>query len=239
MHKDKQELAIEMHTLSKYFGTIKAVSDVNLKIQKGEIFALIGPNGGGKSTLIKLLVGLLYPTTGSALVFGYEIVSQPEEAKSLFGYVSDEPTAYGYLSGMEFLAMTGNLRGIPPSTLKKRIEDLKTLFPLGDIIHERMGSYSRGNRQKLAFLAAILSEPKLLIIDEPIVGLDPASIEILGDTLTKFAKSGGTVFFATHILSFAKAYASRVGLMHHGQIITEQEIKESTSLDHIYQMTQE
>lgn len=229
------EFAIETRNLSKCFGEIRAVVDVNLKIQKGQIIAMIGPNGAGKSTLIKLLVGLLAPSKGSAEIFGFDIVSQPEETKSSFGYISDDPTAYGYLTGAEFLALTGNLRGIPPAKLKVRIEELKKLFPLGDIIHERMGSYSRGNRQKVAFLAALIAKPKLLIIDEPIVGLDPASIKIFGKSLTEFAENGGTVFFATHILSFAQMHAQRVYLMHDGKIIRDEKITTTTSLEYIYQ----
>lgn len=237
MEKERWEFAIETHNLSKYFGEIKAVSDVNLKIQKGQISSMIGPNGAGKSTLIKLLVGLLAPSKGSANIFGYDIVSQPELAKGTFGYISDDPTAYGYLTGAEFLGLTGNLRGIPTSKLKVRIEELKNLFPLGEIIHERMGSYSRGNRQKLAFLAALIAKPQLLIIDEPIVGLDPASIKIFGKTLTGFAKKGGTVFFATHILSFARDFAERVYLMNEGKIVSEEKITPATSLENIYQTT--
>ena len=234
--ENKEQFAIETRNLSKYFGQIKAVSDINLKIPEGEIHALIGPNGAGKSTLIKLLVGLLASSNGWSKVFEYDISSQPEEAKRMFGYVSDDPTAYGYLTGSEFLELTGNLRRIPSSKLKKRIKELTLLFPLGDIIHERMGSYSRGNRQKLATLAALIAQPKLLIIDEPIVGLDPASIKILGTTLAEFAKGRGTVLFATHILSFAQMYAKRVSLMHEGRIINQERITSSTLLENIYQI---
>jgi len=227
--------AIKTTDLSKHFDHIKAVRSVNLEIHTSQIYALIGPNGSGKTTLIKLLVGLLTPTHGSASISGYDIVKEGEKAKECFGYISDDPTPYDYLSGIEFLTLTGNLRRLTPSIIRERISELLSLFPIKDIVYQNMGLYSRGNRQKLAFLASLLAKPRLLIIDEPIVGLDPTSIDIFGKTLKKFARNGGTVFFATHILSFAKMYAERVGIMHSGRIVREEDISRNIPLEKWYE----
>lgn len=225
--------AIFTSGISKTFNDKKAVSDVDLKISSGEIYALIGPNGAGKTTLIKMLVGLLNPTNGKILIYDKDIVSQPTEAKKLFGYVSDNPIVYDFLTGYEFLTLTGSLRGLSSGETKKRINELSGLFPIQEIINQKMGSYSRGNRQKVAFLAAILAKPKLLIIDEPIAGLDPTSITILGQTLKKFANDGGAVLLATHILSFGQFYANKVGVMYQGKIHKE-ETTSGKPLEEIY-----
>jgi len=220
-----QEIAIETKNLTKYFDEVKAVQDVNLKIHKGEIFSLLGPNGSGKTTLIKLLVGLLKPTRGSASLFGHDIQKEDIQAKKTFGYVPDYPEPYPYLTGIEFLNLVGNLRAIEKDLLSSRIDKLSNLFPIKEILYQPIENYSRGNKQKVSFLAALLSEPPLLIIDEPIVGLDPKSIEILEKTLADFATKGGTVLFATHILPFAQRLATRVGFMQNGRIVREDSIK--------------
>src|SRR3990172_5231260 len=150
-------MAIESVGLTKKFGTFSAVSDVNLHVQKGDVYALVGPNGAGKTTLVKMLVGLLAPTGGSALLFGHNVMTQPVRAKELFGYVSDDPTAYEYLSGREFLILKGRLRGMTERVLTERIGKLTSLFPIEDILSQPMSEYSRGNRQKTAFLASIMT----------------------------------------------------------------------------------
>lgn len=210
--------SVEARGLSRSFGSFKAVDNIDLTLHPGDIFALIGPNGAGKTTLIKMLVGLLSPTSGQALICGHDLSHDPISAKTCFGYVPDNPEVYGYLTGLEFLEMTGNLRGLHPAELKKRISQLMEIFPLKDILPRQMSSYSRGNRQKTAFLAALISKPPVLFIDEPIAGLDPTSIEIFGETLKSYAKAGGAVFLATHILSFGQEYASRVGVMSQGHL---------------------
>jgi len=232
-----ENLAIKVENLSKNFGQLAAVSSVNLKILRKEIYALIGPNGAGKTTLIKMMVGLLSPDSGYVSIFGHDIIKQPEEAKKLFAYISDNPTAYDYLTGKEFLFLTGSLRMMKKEIINKRVNELLNLFPLKNIINQPMSEYSRGNKQKVAFLAALLARPKIIIIDEPIVGLDPDSIKIFINTLKEFAKNGGTVFFATHILSFAQACAHRCGIMREGKIVAEKDIKKDTKLEAIYQLS--
>lgn len=231
-----KKIAIKTESLTKKFGQLVAVSGVNLNIQSGEIYALIGPNGAGKTTLIKIVVGLLSADSGCASVFGYDIKNQPEEAKKLFSYISDNPTAYDYLSGREFLILTGSLRMMKKQRIVEHINELVNLFPISNIIDQPMSEYSRGNKQKVAFLAALLPKPKLIIIDEPIVGLDPDSIKIFAHTLKEFAKNGGTVFLATHILSFAQVCASRCGIMRDGKIVAEENIEKDTKLEILYQL---
>ncbi len=224
-------IAIATKNLTKRFGSFTAVNNVNLSVNEGEVYALIGPNGAGKTTLIKLLVGLLIPTTGSATIHGFDIVSRPLAAKKEIGYVPDDPSAYDYLTGLEFLMLTGRLRGLHGGEVKKRIDALLSLFPIADVVATPMERYSRGNKQKVAILAALMTKPKILLIDEPIVGLDPASIDRLGAALVTYAREGHTVFFVTHILSFAQKYARRVGVMKDGAIKKETDVSRGLALE--------
>lgn len=230
-----EEYAILTENLVKKFTSgLEAVSKVNLKIRQGEIYALMGENGAGKTTLIKILTGLMLPTSGKAFIFGEDVIKSPISAKKLFGYVSDNPTAYDYLSGREFLYLTGYLREIPEKVLTEKIENLSGLFPLKEVIDQKMGSYSRGNKQKVAFLASLLTNPKLLLVDEPIAGLDPTSIEIFGQTLKNFKNQGGTVLFVTHILSFAQNFATSFGFLKNGKIMEEGKLDGSVNLQSKY-----
>lgn len=234
MENNLSAVVIETDRVSKHFGSNKAVNHVTLSVKKGEIYALIGPNGAGKSTLIKMLVGLYAPTSGKVVIAGYDMHYYPVRAKEKFAYIPDDPSPYDYLTGEEFLELTGNLRGLSEGIIKERVHELSTLFPLGKILHQQMASYSRGNKQKVAFLGALLGKPEILLIDEPIVGLDPQSIEIFGNTLKGFAENGGTIFFTTHTLSFAQQIAQRVGVMKDGEIVKEEKVKSGMSLTHLY-----
>lgn len=224
-------VTIVTNNLTKRFGSFTAVDGVNLSVPEGVVYALIGPNGAGKTTLIKLLVGLLIPTRGIAAVSGFDIVKRPLSAKKEIGYVPDDPSAYDYLTGLEFLMLTGRLRGMKEAEIKKRIEELMPLFPIATIAPSPMAQYSRGNKQKIAILAAVMTKPKVLFIDEPIVGMDPASIDILGTALVKYAQDGNTVCLVTHILSFAQSYAQRVGIMKNGKITKEAAVSKTVSLE--------
>jgi ABC-2 type transport system ATP-binding protein len=222
---------INISHLSKKFGSFTAVDDTNLSVKQGQIFALIGPNGAGKTTLIKLMVGLINPSDGKIIINGFDFSLSPLSYKQNIGYVPDEPVGYDYLSGMEFLTFTARLRGLSGRKMDRRINELVSLFPISDIIFRPMGEYSRGNKQKVGFLSAILTTPPVLIIDEPVVGLDPPSIRIFGKILTDYAESGNTVFFVTHILEFARDYATDAAVMKDGKIIKEINIIKSTNLD--------
>jgi ABC-2 type transport system ATP-binding protein len=234
MKKEKDNLAVRTTGLSKDFDSFQAVKNVNLQVEKKEIYALVGPNGAGKTTLIKMLVGLLLPTTGQIEIDGIDILKSPEKAKAKIGYVSDDPIAYPFLTGEEFIILTARLRGMTKEEILKKLESIKKVFSIGEIFSQPMVNYSRGNREKIAFLSALIASPEILIIDEPIVGLDPQSIEILGEKIKSFAQSGGTVFFATHILPFAQKYATKVAIINHGEIVWEEKINPSTQLVEVY-----
>lgn len=217
---DQSEL-LRIKDLTKKFGKVTVIKSVSLSVKKGEVYALIGPNGSGKTTLINNVVGLLKPDHGSIMICGVDLISKPQLAKALFAYIPDNPQNYLYLTGLEFLRLTAGLRGMDKNATAKRVSELSDLFPIKDILEERLENYSRGNLQKTAFLASLLSDPKILIIDEPIVGLDPVSIQIFGNKLKKFASLGNAVLFSTHSLSFAEKYADKVGLLDQGKLIYE------------------
>jgi len=227
-------IAIEVKNLIKRFGETVVVNDVSLSVSQGEIYALIGENGAGKTTMIKIMTNLYVPDAGTVRLFGHNICTESESAKKLFGYISDNPIVYGHLTGREFYFLAGRLRGMSIVEIEKRITELMPVFTLEELIDSPMSDLSRGNRQKIAFIACLLAKPKLIIIDEPIVGLDPDSIEIFGNTLQRFVKDGGTVFFSTHILSFAEQFATRAGIIHHGIFKGEIRIEKTTNLNDLY-----
>lgn len=226
---------VSIRHLTKSFENHKVLKSVDLSLSEGDIYALVGPNGSGKTTLIKIIVGLLSADVGKVNLFGCDIRENSIGAKQTFGYVSDSPVGYEYLSGLEFLSLTATLKGIGKKQAKQEIDELIDLFPISDIITQPMEHYSRGNVQKVAFLSALLGGPKLLVIDEPVVGLDPTSITIFGKSLRKFASSGGIVLFVTHTLSFAKEYATRFGLLKSGVLVSEGNIRFSLDLESLYQ----
>ena len=226
---------LECHNLTKKFGNrstdFSAVHSVNLSIESGDIYALIGANGAGKTTLVKMIAGLLKPTEGTVKINDHDMSLQPLLAKSHFGYVPDEPFGYDFLTGFEFLRFSANLRGMSVLTSSARIEALLKIFPISDMIYRPMSEYSRGVKQKVLILAALLSKPEILIIDEPIVGLDPKSMQILGRLMRKYADSGHVIFFVTHILDFVKSYATRVGVMNKGSLVKEVILDKASKLD--------
>ena len=230
---------IEIKNISKTFAKkskypVKALNDINLSINDNEITGLIGANGAGKTTLIKMLVGLLLPTVGQIEIGGIDILKSSEAAKAKIGYVSDDPIAYPFLTGEEFIILTARLRGMTKEMIFEKLELLKKVFPIGEIFSQPMVTYSRGNREKIAFLSALIASPEILIIDEPIVGLDPQSIEIFGRELKRFAQNEGTVFFATHILPFAQKYATKAAIINQGEIVWEEKINPLTNLTEVY-----
>lgn len=231
----EKEIILEIKEVSKNYGRTAAVRAVEMKIGAGDIYALIGPNGSGKTTLMKMIVGLLRIDKGEISILGNQIKGEAIEAKKLIGYVPDKPEGYGYLSGKELLYLTGRLKGMREAEVRVRVEQLMKLFDIEKILEGRMDGYSRGNLQKTAFLAALLGEPKLLIIDEPIVGLDPVSIRVFGERLVKFAKDGGAVLFATHTLDFASKYANRVGVMSEGKIVAEEKLSNKIKIEKVYE----
>ena len=210
---------IKTINLTKYFGEKAAVLDLNLEIPAGELFSMIGPNGAGKSTTIKMLVGLLRPSRGQALIAGHDIGREPVAAKKEIGYIPDFPFLYEKLTGEEFLRFVGRLYRMEEAELRRRGRHYLELFGLEELRSELIENYSHGYRQRLVFAAAFLHDPRILIIDEPMVGLDPRTSRLIKDILAEHCRRGNTVLMSTHTLSVAEELAHRVGIIHQGKLI--------------------
>jgi ABC-2 type transport system ATP-binding protein len=234
---------LNVHNLTKHFGNNKAVNDVTFSIQEGEIFSLIGPNSSGKTTIVKSILGLLEPSSGEILIDGHDISKSPEKAKACIGYVPDEPSIWSYMTGEEFLYFTQALFGKSVKNGLSPAHSLLKSFSLEGLDKQYFEEYSRGNKQKFSIIAALSHEPKLLLIDEPIVGLDPTGAEIAKKMFVDFAKNGGSVLLVTHTLSVAQEIADRIGILKNGSLIavgtlTELRVKAElgtdSTLDMIY-----
>jgi ABC-2 type transport system ATP-binding protein len=211
---------IELCNVSKRFSTKLAVNDLNLHIQAGELFAFLGPNGAGKTTTIKMICGLLFPTTGTVRVGGFDVVADGDKARALISYVPDQPYLYDKLTGREFLHFIAELYGLPPAVAGQRIAEMIELFGLDEFVDDLTERYSHGMRQRTVFAAALVHQPKALIVDEPTVGLDPRSIRLLKDLLRDEASRGTTIFLSTHSLDIAQELADRIGIVDRGRLIS-------------------
>ncbi len=223
---------IDIRNVSKTYGPKVAVKDLSLSVPAGELFAFLGPNGAGKTTTIKMLCGLLFPSTGTVSVGGFDLVSHGDRARALVSYVPDQPYLYEKLTGREFLQFTADLYGMPPERTRDKIAEVIELFHLDDFADDLTERYSHGMRQRTVFAAALVHEPKLLIADEPTVGLDPKSIRELKTLLRKLADEGMTVFLSTHTLDIAQELADRIGIIDHGRLLgcgTFAELKQLTA----------
>lgn len=209
---------IEFDHISRSYARKVAVDGLSLTVPPGELFALLGPNGAGKTTTMKMLTGLLRPTSGSVRVCGHDLVSDVRRATRLIGYVPEQPFLYEKLSGREFLQFAAEMRGMDRPTVDERIERECAYFELDDFIDELAETYSHGMRQRLVFAAALLHDPPVLVIDEPMVGLDPRSVRAAKDRLRQRAAAGATVFMSTHTLAIAEEIADRIGIMDHGRL---------------------
>jgi ABC-2 type transport system ATP-binding protein len=204
---------------TKQFGAFAAVDDLSLTVPSGEFFGFLGPNGAGKTTTIKMMTGLFTPTRGRILINGFDIVTQPIEAKRTFGYIPDHPFLYDKLTGREFLFYIGALHEMPKARVKANVENVIDELELASWIDKRTEEYSQGMRQRVTFAAAFVPEPRSIIIDEPMVGLDPRSARIVKDMLKKKTRDGVAVFMSTHILEMADELCDRVGIINRGKMI--------------------
>ena len=210
---------IETRGLVKRFGDKLAVNNVSFDVQSGEVFGFLGPNGAGKTTTIKMLVGLLQPTSGIARMAGHDVQAQPLEAKAASGYVPDTPNLYAKLSGRELLRFVGDLYGMDRGQAARRIDELLRLFDLAEAADDTIDSYSHGMQQKTSLAAALMHDPRVLVLDEPTVGLDPRSARLIKDILRQMADRGAAVMLSTHILEIAERMCDRVGIIDHGELI--------------------
>ncbi len=209
---------IDFEGVSRAYGTKEAVRDLSLTIPSGELFALLGPSGAGKTTSIKMLVGLLQPSRGRVCVCGHDVVRNPRAAHQRLGYVPDEAILYDKLSGREFLWFIADMFGMNRTVATARIEDEIKAFELGEFVDDLAESYSLGMKQRLVFAAALLHAPEVLVLDEPMVGLDPRTVRIVKDLIRSRTRDGMTVFMSTHTLAMAEELADRVGIMVKGSL---------------------
>ena len=210
---------IELRNLTKKFGSFTAVDNLTLTVPQGEFFGFLGPNGAGKTTTIKMMAGLFTPTSGEIHINGFNAFKQPIETKMAFSYVPDQPFLYDKLTGREFLYFIGGLYNIEKKALAKQIGEVVEHFDIGEWVDKRTEDYSQGMRQRITIAAAMIHEPKTLIIDEPMVGLDPLSAKIVKDTLKEKARSGVTVFMSTHSLPVAEELCDRIGIIKNGKLV--------------------
>ena len=211
---------IDLWQLNKKFGNLHAVKDVTLRVLPGEIFGFLGPNGAGKTTTIRMMVGLMKPTSGRVLLGGKDITREPEEAKSILGFIPDRPYLYEKLTGQEFLEFIADLHGLDSGDPRgKRIGELLELFDLTGWSRELVESYSHGMRQRLLIAAAMIHRPKVLIVDEPLVGLDPKGARLVKRLFHDMAKASVAIFMSTHILEIAEEMCHRIGIINDGRVI--------------------
>ncbi len=210
---------IEIEGLVKTYGEHTAVAGLDLKIKPGEIFGFLGPNGAGKTTTVKCITGLLKPTAGRIRVAGFDTATQTLEAKRAMGLVPDEPFVYPKLTGTEYLRFVGELYGAKLDMMRTRIPELLEMFELAPWGGELVESYSHGMRQKLVLAGILLHDPKVLVLDEPMVGLDPKSGRLVKDIFLKLAERGTTIFMCTHVLEIAEKLCDRIGIMIGGKMV--------------------
>ena len=210
---------IELRNLTKRYGHFLAVDHLNLAVEKGEIFGFIGPNGAGKTTTIRMMAGVLGPTEGEVLIDGNSLATVAEEAKRMIGFIPDRPFLYEKLTGLEFMRFIADLYGLGNGDFREKAEGLLIQFSLYDWADHLIEAYSHGMRQRLVIASALLHDPRLIIVDEPMVGLDPAGIRLVKDLLRQLAGRGTTIFMSTHTLEIAEDLCDRIGVIHHGRLV--------------------
>ncbi|PVX27622.1 MAG: 3-dehydroquinate dehydratase [Candidatus Bathyarchaeum sp.] len=214
-------MAVNLDNVSKSFGTVKAVTNLNLQINTGTVFGFLGPNGSGKSTTMKMIMGLLKSDSGNLTVYGIDVTANPWDAKKIVGYVPESPRLYDFLTGLEYLDFIADVYGLEPATKKARIDEYLAAFDLENRENEMISGYSHGMQQKIAIIAALLHKPKLLILDEPLSGLDPKSARIVKDLIHKLANEGVTTILSTHVLEIADAVCDKIAILYNGNKIAE------------------
>lgn len=211
---------ITLENVSRHYGNFVAVKDISLKVEAGEIFGFLGVNGAGKTTTLRMLTGILQPTAGRITIGGYDLEEEPKRAKQITGYIPDRPYLYPKLTAREFLYFIGDLYNVPTKEVDERIDLLLTEYGLMDWQDELIEGYSHGMKQRLATAAALIHNPQVLVIDEPMVGLDPHGAKLLKDSMKKYANQGMTIFLSTHSLHVAEEVSDRVAIIDHGAILT-------------------
>ncbi|HEX6535890.1 MAG TPA: ABC transporter ATP-binding protein [Gemmatimonadaceae bacterium] len=209
---------IQLRALTKRYGSFTAVDAIDLEVPPGQLFGFLGPNGAGKTTTLRMIAGILRPTTGSVSIGGVELARDPAAAKAKLGFIPDRPFIYEKLTGAEFLRFVAGLYGQEGSAVERRMDELLALFDLADWKDELVESYSHGMRQKLIISSAFLHRPEVIVVDEPMVGLDPKATRILKDLFREYTRRGHTIMMSTHTLEVAESLCDRIAIIHGGRI---------------------
>ena len=209
---------IQLRSLTKRYGAFTAVDSIDLDVPRGELFGFLGPNGAGKTTTLRIIAGILRPTSGTVLIGGVDISKHPMDAKSKLGFIPDRPFIYEKLTGGEFLRFVAGLYGQSGAVVDRRAEELLALFDLTEWRDELVESYSHGMRQKLIISSAFLHRPEVIVVDEPMVGLDPKAARILKDLFREYVKRGHTIMMSTHTLEVAETLCDRIAIIQQGKI---------------------
>lgn len=225
---------IELIELTKLYKGLRAVDNISLQVKKGIVFGFLGPNGAGKTTTLKMMAGILKPTKGRVIIDGMDLATDPEGVKRISGFIPDRPYLYEKLTGHEFLRFMGGLYGLDHNALDIRISELLELFELSHWSDELVESYSHGMKQRLVMCSALLNDPKVIIVDEPMVGLDPKGARLVKDIFRNEAKKGKTVFVSTHSLDIAQEICSEIAIIQTGKIIatgSAEDLKKQAGID--------
>ena len=228
---------LKIEHLTKTYGEKKAVDDLSLHIAPGEIYGFIGHNGAGKTTTIKACCGILQSDSGEVYIDGVSVKENPIAAKAKIAYIPDNPDLYEFMTGIQFLNFIGDVFGVSAEDRQARIRKYADLFELTNDLAQPISAYSHGMKQKLAVISALLHEPKLLIMDEPFVGLDPKASHILKELMRELCKNGGAIFFSTHVLEVAEKLCDKVAIIKGGKLIksgTMEEVKGDASLENVF-----
>jgi len=227
---------IKVNGLTKYYGSKPAAKDISFEVKKGEVFGLLGTNGAGKSTTIKMLCGLLKPTRGSIRIGDIDLQRMPLKAKSMIGYLPENPLIYDKLTGAETLELIGKLRKLSIDMIEQRVKYYADTLGLGEQIYHEVGTYSKGMRQKLAIAMTLIHDPEMVLLDEPASGLDPRYTKLLKDWIKNLSANGRTVLLSTHIIEMAETLCDKIGIIDQGKMKamgTVQEIQNSTGVNNL------
>lgn len=224
---------IHVENITKTYGRTVAVSALDLTVPAGELFGFIGPNGAGKTTTIRIIGGLLAPTSGKVTIDGISMAREPEKAKKRIGLIPDRPFLYEKLTGMEFLRFTADLYEIDQGNMEEKAESLLDKFSLLERAHELIEGYSHGMKQRLIMTAALLHDPPIIVVDEPMVGLDPKGIRMVRKLFRNLADGGTTIFMSTHTLKLAEEVCDRIGIIHKGKLIATGSIEDLKHAAHV------